>query len=339
MSADLEVIDGGDPIRRQAAAWFARLRADDVSQADTRQWQAWLEQDPRHRSAYERLERLWSSLGQHATHAEIGQRLAAADAGEAAPRRTHRRGWLIGMAASLAALAFGGWMATRPAVEGDPLEYATAVGEQRSVMPEDGTRVTLDTDSRLQVRYSDRERLIVLERGRAYFKVAKDASRPLRVKTDHGSVRAIGTEFEVYRHAHDLEVALVEGKVLLLPEDGRSPGFEPVEMQAGQRARIEDALRSPRVQAAGQLSAPTWLSGQLVFEDTRLDEAIAEFSRYSHVRVTLEDDDLSDILVTGVFRSDGVKDFVGALADAYPIRVETSASGTLHLRDAERPML
>lgn len=334
MSTHLKTVAGGEPVRQQAAAWFARLHADDVTDAQTRQWQAWLDADSRHRSAYERIERMWSALGAHAPEPEIARRMLATDVACTPSRRS--RTWLswTAAAAAVSALAIGAWGLLQPA--GAPqVEYVTAVGEHRSVTLEDGTRITLDTDSRLQVSYTDRDRSMTLEHGRAYFAVARDA-RPLSVRTAHGSVRALGTEFEVYRHPHALEVTLIEGEVLLLPAtDGDAQ--DPIAMHAGQRARLGAGADGPRLEPI-DAAPPPWLSGRLVFVDASLDEVVSEFGRYSHQRIVLDGDGLAGIRISGVFRSDGLQAFVGALSDAYPVAVDTSVPGVLRLYRATPPV-
>lgn len=334
--AGFDVVAGGDPVRRQAAAWFVRLRADDVTDAERRQWQAWLAGDARHRGAYERLERLWSGLGEHAPRPEVAQRVRTGDkAAQAATlvehRRRKRRGWLA-FAAAVAAVAIGGWALLQPPPPPET-EYATTVGEHRTLVLEDGTRVSLDTDTRLRVAYSDVERRVVLDRGRAFFRVAKE-DRPLSVHTGNGGVRAVGTEFEVYRHARDLEVTLVEGRVLLLPPDdagaGRTP---PVALEAGQKARFGHDRPIPRIETLALAALPAWLSGRLMFEDRPLPEVVSEFNRYSRQQIVLEGDGLGELRITGVFRSDDARAFVGALRDSYAIAVDDSMPGMLRLRD------
>lgn len=331
MTIDLELIDGGDPIRLQAAAWFARLRADDVSDADRRQWQAWANADHRHRAAYERLERLWSSLGEHAPAPEIARRLATAPphASPAGPDSRRRLRWIgaFAVAATIALAAIGGWTLL-PGAKSER-EYATDIGEQRRMTLEDGTRVTLDTGTRLRVDYSGRERRLVLEQGRAFFEVAKE-NRPLSVYTEHGGVRAIGTQFEVYRHDRDMDVLLVEGQVMLSMSGGSGP---EVAMQAGHKARLGmDAGAAPRIEPVRRADMPPWLSGRLVFEDASLHDVVAEFNRYSRQQMVLTDARLSKIHITGVFRNDGTQAFLGALQDTYPVIVDTSMPGVLRLR-------
>lgn len=330
-SDPLRVIDGGDPIQRQAASWFARLRADDVSDSDRRRWQQWLARDPRHRTAYERIERLWSGLGEYAPHPEIERRLrAGATLAKPASRRRSRMAGLAAAAALVVAI-FAGWQ-LRPTPTPPDVHYATAVGELRAVTLADGSRVSLDTDTRLRVRYSDDERRIALDRGRAFFRIAKER-RPLSVHTGSGSVQAVGTEFEVVRHDEEIEVTLIEGRVRLLsPEDAAKPLETLATLDAGQRARFGKRRPIPQIETVPQAMAPSWLSGRLVFDDTPLAAVIAEFNRYAQRRIVLGDAALEQVRISGVFRSDDPSAFIEALHASYAISAAETPAGELALR-------
>lgn len=331
----LNVIEGGDPYRRQAATWFARLRADDVAESDRQGWQRWMAADARHRAAYERIERLWSAAGEHAQHPQIAERLRdAAAVAPAAPKRRGRapaawRRYAWGAGALAAALGLAAlvprWL--QPPVP--EIIYVTQVGESRTIALDDGSRVSMDTDSRLIVDFSGDERRLVLDRGRAYFRVAK-AERPFLVHTEDGSVRAVGTEFEVYRRNDTTEVALVEGRVALLAAPEADAGQAALgTLGPGQKARLGKHQPLYRLAPAAPGALPTWLSGRLVFEDQALSAAVAEFNRYSRRRMVLGGEQVARLRVSGVFRSDDPHAFVEALEELYPVAVDESSGGDI----------
>ncbi|MGJ7903185.1 FecR family protein [Lysobacter sp. 1R34A] len=207
--------------------------------------------------------------------------------------------------------------------------YVTQVGESRTIALDDGSRVSMDTDSRLVVDFSGDERRLVLDRGRAYFRVAK-AARPFVVHTEDGSVRAVGTEFEVYRHDDTTEVALVEGRIALLAApaaDAKQAALGTLD--PGQKARLGKHQPLHRLPPAAPGALPTWLSGKLVFEDQALSAAVAEFNRYSRRRMVLDGDQVARLRVSGVFRSDDPHAFVEALEQLYPVGVEESPAGDI----------
>lgn len=336
---DLTLVDGGDRIDQQATRWFVRLRADDVSEGERQAWRQWRQASPAHRDAYARVEALWSSFGDFAAAPEIGERLAEPAAPAipalplAVPARTRpaarrRRRWPGAVAAALALAAAGTFYALHlaaPAATG----YHTAIGERRSIQLDDGTRVDLDAGTRLSVRYDRGSRSIALEQGRAFFRVAKDAARPFDVVTDAGGVRALGTQFEVAQLAGAADVTLYEGSVELRARDGtQAPSRRLGVLKPGQQARLSDGGMRMRATAVAAGSSPAWLSGRLVFNDTPLAEAVAEFNRYSHTRVVLADPALGAQRVSGVFRSDDVDNFIGALGEVYGIPEHHTANGT-----------
>ncbi|MGO1070434.1 FecR family protein [Lysobacter sp. CA199] len=336
----LSVIEGGDPLRRQAAAWFARLHADDVAERDRQAWRQWMAEDARHRAAYERIERLWSAAGEHAQHPQIAERLRDSvsppmPAPEPSPastparpaRKRARYVWAAtAVAAVIALVAIVPRLGQPPATE---TLYVTGIGESRTIALDDGSRVSMDTDSRLRVDFSDGQRRLTLVRGRAYFRVASE-SRPFLVNTESGSVRAVGTEFDVYRRDDAIEVTLVEGRVALLtPPSAHAKQLTVGVLDAGQKARFgkRQPLRRLPPQAPG--TPPTWLSGKLVFEDQALDQAAAEFNRYSRKRLLLDGAPVARMRVSGVFRSDDPHAFVEALQALYPVAVRESPAGDL----------
>jgi transmembrane sensor len=337
MSTDeLHIASVGDPVRHEAAAWFARLRADDVSERERVQFQRWLADDSHHRSAYERLEALWSNLGAHAGRPEIGKALRESEllqrrpAATQRPRRRHAPAWFA-VAALLIVVLAGGWFAWRTP-QADVHTYATGIGEQRTLMLEDGSRVTMDTDTRLSASFSAKSRRLVLEKGRAFFHVAKDAARPFLVTTQGGVVRAVGTQFDVYEHDDVVEVTLVEGRVEVTPEGSQQESHaRPTTMTAGQRLLMGKTYATPVIESANTGTTVAWLSGKLVFNDTPLPAALAQFNRYSTSKIIIGDAAVGQLHVSGVFRDDDSHAFVDALRGSYGIAIRQGSSGELTL--------
>lgn len=327
----LDLIEGSSEAARQAATWFTRLRADDASEQDRQQWKDWMERDPAHRQAYSALEVLWSELGDFAPTPEIAGRVRQARQRPARNAWRSPRRWIAAAASLLVAVLVGRTLLQERPVAGTT--YATAKGERRSVQLEDGSRVDLDSGATLHVRYDRRERRLLLERGRAFFRVAH-GDRPLRVETAVGSVVAVGTQFEVDLAGAAIEVALFEGKVDLLAQAAdQRPAQRLASLDAGQSARVSGGSVRPLgpVQAGG---APAWLSGRLVFDDLPLSRAVAEFNRYSARPLELESAALDHHRISGSFRSDDTGGFVEALEAVYGIDHRVAPDGAIILAEA-----
>ncbi|MEJ0037904.1 MAG: FecR domain-containing protein [Gammaproteobacteria bacterium] len=314
-----DVLEHASPLKREAAAWFARLRADDVMERDKAAFQSWLATDARHRAAYERLERVWSVSATFAGDASVGRAVhehahrAGAQQGETSPKR-RARAWAYGSAAAAAlAICAVGTLTLAPHFAGR--DYSTRVGEQRTIALDDGSRLTLNTDTKLNVRYARGTRLVRLARGEAYFRVAKDSNRPFLVDTGQGTVRAVGTEFDVYRGETDVTVTLVEGKVLV--------GEREVPLIAGQRIVLNGARDAAAAEPAAIEKSTSWLSGRVIFDNEPLRSAAAELNRYSQTKVLINGT-AGDLRITGVFLTDHNQTFVSAVQGAFSVTVARS---------------
>jgi transmembrane sensor len=173
---------------------------------------------------------------------------------------------------------------------------ATAIGEQHTLALADGTRLVLDTATRLDVRFGADARELVLREGRIDVDVGHDP-RPFSVVSGRGTVRDIGTRFEVERHGEDVAVTLLSGAVnISLPDAGEA------KLAPGQKARFGATGGIVVADAESIEDASRWTEGTLVFKQRRLGDLIAEVNRYSTVQIRLADRSLADLRVSGVFR-------------------------------------
>jgi transmembrane sensor len=341
---------------REAAAWFARLRADDVSGDDRAAFQQWLSASADHQQAYAGLERFWSQAGQFANDPALAAavretRAALHPAPVPMRRRRHTSGWLAAAASIAVVTASVVW--AYPWLMGNRT-LTTAVGEQRAVVLADGSRVTLNTDSRLRIRYGDARRTLTLERGQAYFQVAKE-HRPFEVVTRRGVVRALGTAFDVFSGDGRFVVTVVEGSVVVSdqPTEARHAPEDvmagtPAKPSGGQvlRAReqlaVTDTPTAPatalasiaKVEAAPVERSTAWLRGKLIFDNEPLAAAVAEINRYATRPIRIADPALQDLRLSGVFRVGEVGDFVNAVSSYFSLTIDVGADGGYVLRAA-----
>jgi transmembrane sensor len=303
-----------EAIQHQASRWFARLRASDCSIVERRKFDAWRTAHVAHAEAYAQAEQLWSGLDELAEDPEILQwRREARHSAPAAPdRRGHLR-WLA--VASLAAVVLCGGFATWWFVGGSSASsYATAHGEQRSVVLADGSRIVLNTDTVLDVDLSRHIRRVRLRRGEAMFEVTHDADRPFVVQAGGNTISDIGTRFDVRDSGGQTAVAVLEGAVAVA-RDGNT-----AELTAGEQIVAGDGVwirgRADPAMAVG------WTQGRLVFRATPLDDAVAEANRYGPDRLVIADPSLAQLKISGEFRIGNTGALVRALQSVYPIRAE-----------------
>jgi transmembrane sensor len=319
------------------------MHDDQRTSAEEAELNRWLAQDPENERAYQRLEALWAGVEQ--VRNEPAVKAARAQALEESRHATWRQGhalrWkLLGTAAAVIALAVGISFA-RPYV---PIEraYQTGVGDRRTFQLVDGSELTLNTDSSARVHYEFGRRVVDLERGQAHFKVAHSALRPFLVNAGRGVIRAIGTEFDVYRSRDEVTVTLVEGRIevtsAVLSQNGTAETPATDAVRAAQPTRMElSAGQALSLSAKGVSSltpaniprATAWLDGKLIFDNERLEDAVAEMNRYSTSRIVVLDRELAQLRVNGVFRTDGAAAFVEAVGSTLPVTVERASDGTL----------
>ena len=310
-------------VHDEAAAWFLRLR--DGGDAATRaEHDAWLAADPAHGEAFDAVRSTWSLFGDQGAAPELlaMRRDALGRAHRAGGRRwggiqPGRRSVAAGIVA-LAAAPLGAfwWFSARSAPGQD---YRTGLGEQRTVTLGDGSRLSLDANTVLKVAYSPDLRLIELATGRAHFEVAKDPTRPMKVRAGAKTITALGTAFTVERQAEHVVVTLVEGRVAVTED-----GVPATELRPQQQLVL--APNTPPVlhQEVDVDRAMAWREGKLVFDDETLAEAAARMNNYSALKVVVEGDAVRNLRISGIFKAGDTPAFVEAVKAYFPVDAQAA---------------
>ena len=309
-------------IYSEAAEWFITCRSGPLDGAERRKFDHWLRQSPQHLSAYVELAAIWdegSGLDaerRYDTETLIAEALADRSNVTELPRSTNavhsesvssRARW---MAASIAVFALGLAMVAYIYMFRDPI-YATQVGEQRSIALSDGSTMELNSRTQVRVHYSEHERGLELIEGQALFRVAKDASRPFVVTSGGMRVRAVGTQFDVNKKREGTVVTVVEGRVSVqtnVPDARVDPlavnvtEAMPQLLVAGEQITVTETEAQP-VTRPDVARAIAWTQRQLVFEAATLTEVAEEFNRYNQRQLVVQDPELYDFHISGVFAS------------------------------------
>lgn len=298
----------------EAATWLARLQGDARTPEREAAFREWLRADPAHQQAFERATDIWADLPEIARPRDARR----APTGLIARIGGHARAFaLAAMLVALVATATLLWLA-RPAA------YSTAVGEQKVATLEDGSRIALNTDSSVQVRYRADTRLVVLDRGEAMFEVAHNSARPFLVRAGNRQIRAVGTSFVVRRQGGSVSVTLLHGKVAVTDLDPAARAAPPTFLNPGERLRA--AAQGPaRIDAQPVEVATAWRRGQAVFANTPLADAVAEMNRYGGPRLVVADAGLAGLQISGVFATNDTGEFARAVAALHHLRVDESA--------------
>ncbi|GAA5076601.1 FecR family protein [Lysobacter panacisoli] len=317
-----------NPSTEAAQAWMARLMAPDCTASERALFEDWLAESPENIAAFLELERVNALTAELASDEMVRAAARAARRAPAAPMRRWRV-WVPSAAAAVlvVAVAMLHWRqpVDVPAVE----HYVTTLGEQRDVTLADGTKLRLDTASVLTTRFDSDARVVELNRGRAQFTVGDDP-RPFLVHAGAGTVRDIGTTFQVSHRGDVVDVGLLEGRVDVSTAKAGSSTLAP-----GEQVTVQADGRIGAKAPLDVAMARAWPQGDLVFQQRRLDELLSEMNRYSSRQIRLADPALGELRVSGVFHAGDQEALVAVLERGWPLRAVRSSDDeiVLHARD------
>lgn len=335
-------------ILEEASTWFVDFRVGDVDAGAREEFHQWLRRSPEHIQAYLEIAGTYAELpppnvdGCFDTTALIAHARSSADVNviSLGPHRSEAHGGApaaggrsgrtrLALAATVLITITAGFGAWNQFFRGT---YSTVIGEQRSLTLADGSTVELNAHSRIRVRYSEHERHIDLLEGQALFHVAGNKARPFIVRSGATEVRAVGTQFDVYRRPSATIVTVVEGRVVVLPPPVPTESQSmPPALERGNGARGEDETGSARAPAAGAdrgevflsageqltvtpkaarkedhpdiVAATAWTTRQLIFDATPLAEVAEQFNRYNTRQLVVDGGGLADFHVSGNYSS------------------------------------
>jgi len=303
---------GVDPgVLNEAAEWLMRLSESEVSDADRAAFEHWRTSSPERYRAWTRAELLLSKLG--------GLPPALAMSALDRPANPGRRAALGKLATlfALAPLAWGGWKLNER--QQWSADYRAAIGERRELTLADGSRITLNTDTAIDVSFDSRERLLRLRRGEILVQTAPDqasSARPFLVDTAEGRMQALGTRFSVRESAGRTHLAVLEGAVKVQLKDNRRTGRLVV--AAGQRTGFS-ALAFDGL-APADTSVPAWTHGMLMADNMRLADFLEELARHRSGIVRC-DPAIADLRISGAFPVSDTRRTLNMLAQTYPLNV------------------
>lgn len=314
----------------QAERWYQRMHAADCTAAERAEFERWRAEHPRHAAAYAQTEHLYhraAELRLDPRWRAVGQATRRRAARSARVRRAVR--WSVPMAAVLVLAVGLGWRLWDPAAPEQ--RYATAIGERRTLDLDDGSRVVLDTDSALAVRFSRKRRSLALERGQAQFSVARQPQRPFVVQAGEGRVRAVGTQFQVRKRDEGVRVTLMEGVVTVnAPDAAAGDADRAVTLAAGEQVSFGGGGPWQRG-AADMAAAEGWVRGEQIFDGRPLREVVEEMNRYSRVKLRLADPSLGELPVSGAFYDNDQESMIRALELGWSLRAERTSPTTVVL--------
>lgn len=314
-------------IEVEACAWIAQLDGKTPSRQDLAAFREWINRSPQHREEITRLAGLWGDLNV----------LTALAPPSKTPARPYRNHFLLGtaiIAVCVVLITVVAVLDNHPSMSaaGQNQLYSTRVGEQKSVTLADGTKVLLNTDSRVQASYSPQQREVHLLQGEAFFEVAHNAARPFLVYAGANVVRAVGTAFTVRLQKHDVEVVVTDGTVeisaiantgdVAAAQSHSKPIFRLADIKAGQSAAFNQEVESIQSIKPPEIERKlSWREGVLTFSGEPLEQVVDEVSRYTPVTIVISDPAIRKIRIGGYFKVGETDAMLEALETSFGVRV------------------
>lgn len=368
MGNNLSVFPDKAAIKEEAGLWVVRMDSRQLDDNEIQELREWVQRSDFHREYLLKLAANWDAMS---VLQELGKMFPLPEKEET--QTTHsawsglnKRIWEIlrsplGIAASGLAslLVVGSLLLLGPeqitGKSGE--EYVTAVGERQSYTLEDGTVMSLNTNTRIQVTYSEARRSVSLIQGEATFDVAKSPERPFVVYAGTGLVWAVGTAFNVRHDAGLVDVIVTEGRVKVFSDTSTKDSITPslkvasdaVEVPAadspGSERLAQNDQREALLGAGGALryrevieSFKTmeqeesqrilaWHEGSLVFKGETLEQAVAEISRYTDKKLIIADESLKSLRVGGHYKLDDIDALLASLGQGLGISVDFAQVG------------
>lgn len=333
-------------IAEEAALWVQRLREQDTPELQAA-FSEWARQGTRHVEEFLFAQAIWKEFDRvDPTAAGRLQTQGPEDSIVAFPKQapitvrapTGRRiAWRVAAGIAAAVVAVFAWTQ----LPFDPQRtYVTEVGEQKILKLADGSLIRLNAVSRAVIDFDDHTRLVRLTEGEALFTVAHDTSRPFIVVTDTAHVRAVGTQFNVYRNdANGTRVAVIEGVVQVSTGSAVSPAARdvsvaPIQLTAGDEAQVVHGgiqkTEKPNIERA-----VSWTQRKLMFPGNELREIVAQFNRYNDKPIRIEAPELDARRMSGVFDADDPAPLLNHLASDPQIEVVRGSDAIVIRRKAQ----
>jgi transmembrane sensor len=340
-----------DSVLQEAAQWSLELSSGDIPAERIAQWQQWLATSEAHRAAFDRIQSTWSAVDRYASgsvawpsDAEVASDVYDGSVSVsdwrvrvATKRASHRRPWLTaGLAA--AAVAAVTVLAVLPVIRSmqsvPPVVTVveTAFGENRDVPLSDGSVVSAGAQSVLWATLTSESREVTLERGEAFFRVAKDPDRPFIVKVGTTTVTAVGTAFNVRRAGERAVVSVAEGTVKVdVQAHQQRTVARTARLSVGQQLSIDAADGGASIQTVDAIGIAAWREGRLQYRKEPLRSVVADVTRYSARDIVIANPQIADLQITGTVFANDVDSWLKGLETALPVRVVRGPDGSVRL--------
>jgi transmembrane sensor len=309
-------------INKRASEYVVRLYSGELTAKEESEILEWCDAKGAHQAAFNDALYLWETSAQIAPHVGWRQKLE---------KRFYRMRYLAAsiVVASFCFLLITHHNAPDQSIDNSELanNYSTAIGEVSNVGLSDGSTITLNTDTRINIKFSEAHRELWLEQGEAFFDIAKDRSRPFLIHTANKTVRVVGTKFNIKLSQAGFDIAVEEGIVAIEEKAGANTdkpakNDTQVLLEAGAVASFNDTSALIAKQSVDSVvKAQSWRTGYLRFDEERLEKVITSFNRYRSKKIVISQE-IADLRISGVFKLSDGDAILTALEATLPVEIK-----------------
>jgi transmembrane sensor len=322
----------------EAIAWHVRISSPNFDETVWMEFASWLDAEEANRIAFDRIEEFDSELTTLAPSLGSWAPQARAYAmpkswAEALQRfRFSRRVWMPGAAVIAVSIILAVVVVTNSQKS---IEYATQIGEVRTVMLSNGTKIDLNTATKIFVASEGEDRHVVLAQGEALFHVSNDPTHPFVVTVGDRDVRDAGTVFNVLRNQGVITVTVAEGKVVISPR-GKVQNVDEIRLSQGEQLVHSEDNGTTTVRHADVEQALAWRNGYLIYDNAPLSTVVRDLNRYFPNHVIIENKAIAMRRFSGVLRVDNEYAVLDRISKFLPVTVQRQQNGDIILRNSTK---
>ena len=302
-----------DFIQQQANDWLVKLETGAMNAGDEERFVSWIEQSEQHGLAFQQAEQTWQLM-----HRVDDAQLQPSSSHQTVSKEDTRRGtwWSIASVFIVMLLSAFWWQDLYIASTADHL---TATGERSVFTLSDGSEITLNTDSAIQLSLDNEQRVVTILEGEMYVEVAPDAQRPFIVQAGDMKVTALGTAFIVRYQQEKSSVVVTEHSVKV--EAGEVESAQAIVEQGQRISWLQDTERLTHIESVNTAHANAWRQGKLVFQEQTLEYVINELDRYYPGKIFVTDKASRLLTISGVLDTEQPLEALQELTLTIPIKI------------------
>lgn len=323
--AETRVVPDATEAETQAATWLERRDRQDWDAERQAELEAWLAESLAHRLAYLRLYAAWKHADRLAAMRKPRLSRLVSSGRRVAPA-------IFKIATACAVVFAVGVAAVSYSTKPETQAFETPIGGHETLKLSDGSRIELNTNTRLRVSLSANQRQVWLDKGEAYFEIQHNAARPFTVVAGNHRVIDLGTKFVVHTEKDSLRVALLEGRAKVDTESvwsqPQSVILAPGDVVIATRSSLSMERQPPRL-LNNDLG---WRRGMLIFDRTSLSDVVAQFNRYNAKKLSVSSS-VARMKIDGSFPANNIDDFLHLARDVLGLRIELKSDVVLLSRN------